>query len=251
MKIDVMYPGHVMWRIDVRGLTHGMDLFRSTALNHLKKAFALLENSQFRFVFEKVDKPYLDRFAPMHSALMKERGDNFSVDFDDKILHHPIHDFGHEALSFYEGDTYLGGMIYSVMNKCVGMAYRVMPHKISLYLPAPLARMADVILATKAIELKKEHYSLGKDRNPFGPNGAIGLAGYKLMTRAKPYIFSEEPILSGFDWDESQDVLIFYGNPKTFARQAKLLLVDPSNIEKYHFLKQAELDLDIIHKPVV
>lgn len=244
MKITGSFPQDVLWRVDIKGLTSGLELFNGSTLKHLNKTFRLLNASEFRFVFEDADRAYIDRFAPMHRALMKERGDNYVVDFDKFFVGTHQHEI--KALSLYQGGTYLGGMIYSVMSRSLCLFYRVLPHDIGLNLPAPLARIADVMLIDKAIALKKGVYSLGKDRNFFGITSAIGLAGYKLMGKAKPYIYSRGSMTTEFEWNEKQDVLVFCGEQKSFSNKAKLLLVEANNKGKYKFLEQASLDLDII-----
>lgn len=248
MKVTASFPQHVVWRVDIKGLASGLELFKSTALKHLKKAFALFNSSQFEFKFETIDKSYVDRFAVLHQELMKARGDNFAVNLHEALLTNPSHNYGYQALSLYEADTYLGGLIYTVKPQSLNLKYRVLPHKLSLCLPAPLARMSDILLVNRALELGKEMYSLGVDRNPYGIHNAIGLAGYKLMTKARPYIHAKETFKTDFDWDEKFDVLLFCDAPTSLVNKAILLLADPANEDKYRFLQQDFLELDIIHR---
>ena len=245
MKILVTYPDYIGWRVSLKNLTSGMDLFHGSALKHLKKAFVMLEASTFRFVFEAADAAYIQRFAPLHQTLMKEKGSSFEVDFGG--LQKKAAQAHYGALSLYDGEHYLGGMLYNIRTDFIGLMYRVLPHKIELNLPTSLAKMSDVLLLNTALQIGMKYYSLGKGKNPFGLHASIGLASYKMISKAQPYIPMSANLHDQFDWDLKSDILIFSGEQLgSYAKKATLLVSNVTNLPNYQFLQQANLELKVI-----
>ncbi|MBI4836459.1 MAG: hypothetical protein HY817_04340 [Candidatus Abawacabacteria bacterium] len=243
MKLTGSFPNHITWRINVLELSSGQDLFKGKSLRHLKKAFSLLKESNYQFVFEAVSEELIAQFAPLHRALMLSRGSDFVANFA-KLL--APNQWPYQALSLYEGSSYIGGMIFRLKEKSINLCYRVLPYKVAFYLPAPLARLSDILLVDEAIKQKKEYYSLGMDRNPYGHYGSVGLANYKLMMNARPYISSKVAMVDEIEWNGTNDILAFEGHCGSNSTHVKLCLVDSHSLDKYQFLKKDFLTTDII-----
>ncbi len=240
MVIQESFPKYITYQVPLSGVLEVEDLFNAKVNKGLRRDITRLQLANYRFVRESVDESYLlDKFLPLYKENVMKKNSPMVIDIKEKIIDHPSHQFPYEALSLYLDNEFLGGVIFSIREDSLSIAFKTFPTKLSFSVGSSVTMLADYYLMKHAIELHKNYVSLGKDRNLYGLNSAIGLAMYKLRLGALPYASSKEDnsFLKEFNWDESGDILMFSAAEKG-AKVEKIFLLTaaPEDAEKRYGL---------------
>lgn len=182
-----VYPLFVTWRMDLGTAHEFADLISKKQAQRVKKALALLASSDYRFAVDTVDADYLNQFVPPYEGNIGQKKHATVFNVRDTILEKQKTGRVYESISLRKGDTLLGGVIYSIRERSVSVAYRTFPHKLFVHLPISCSYIAEHYLVARALELHKKKISHGRDINVYGQNSDIGLADYKLRIGATPY----------------------------------------------------------------
>lgn len=213
---DNYYPTYIAWKMNlVNGHSNELMVGVDTAYRIKKTAQKLSDASLgYRFLIEDVTSSYLDQFMPLYDSFMAQKEGGTVFDVRNKIAFGQAAGKTYEAISLYENETLLGGLLYSLNDTYLGVAYRVFPHQLKLKLPISCSYVAEQKLIERARELHKETIVHGRDRNKYGVNSSIGLAEYKIRIGCVPYISAspENEFHLLADLKPTKDTLVFLGN---------------------------------------
>lgn len=248
------FPSHILWKIELENITNAYDVFSKKTAKRIRAALRIMEESNFHLEVEEVDEKYIEVFEPLYVSHLGKKKNPKIADLKERILEHQEHNFPYKGVSLYRGDEFLGGLIFSFRSESLNAAFKVFPTSISLHIPINVSFLAEYYFYNYALEFKKEAVFHGRDRNAFGLNAAIGLALYKLQAGNKPYVSRASHIefLEEFEWNETDDVLLFLGKERGVpAEKAVLFLAGSDELldNKYAILtKQKYFELEIIRK---
>lgn len=232
--IACVYPEQVSWKIEMSDKTDAYQAFGKKSASKIKSALARLESTTYRFQLEPVTEAYIDGFLPLYEANIASKDHPQSFDIKDAILP-KISEY--LALSLYQDQHYLGGLIFHQYPDHLATAFKVYPRNLDIDLPINITFVAEYHLYHYAIEKKLSYISHGSGKNCFGLYTAIGLAMFKLQAGNRPRFSQKKDnqILRDFSWDGQQDVLIFEGE-SDYLTKAKLLLTGNNPIDRYSIL---------------
>lgn len=251
MIIQQTFPKYITYQLSLDNVARAEDLFSAKVNKGLRRDVTRLGAANYKFVRELVNESYLtNKFLPVYQKNIAQKDSPLVIDIKSKVLDHSPHNFPYEAFSLYLNDEFLGGVIFSVREESLNIAFKTFPTKLSFSLGTSVTMLADYHLIQYAIDLKKKHISLGKDRNLYGLHSAIGLAMYKLRLGAVPYVSAsaDNAFVIEFNWDEKSDVLIFLGKEKgSIINKALLLSTNIQDSQKRYGLlfgqKQCEIEV--------
>lgn len=164
-----------------------LDSFGKNAQERLRATLSKVAGCGIRNEVKPLDEHFLDTFVPLYEERIRTKKHGVIFDIRKKTLGNPARKFPYFSMSLYEGDTFLGGTIFSVRVDTLAVAYRVYQNDWGC---APLranpSLYTEYCLNEYARSIGREYILHGKDRNPYGLNSGIGLAGFKLSTGCHP-----------------------------------------------------------------
>ncbi len=184
----ITYPQHIIWHVDVSSCTDALLCFSKTIAKRIRVTIPRLEAAGYRFVIEPVDEAYIDLFFPLYKENILQKDNPHVFDVKNELQRRAAEGFAIEAVSLYQGTTYLGGVIYRVLDEQIAINYRTFLKEFDVKIPIGAGMIADYFVYKKAIELRKPIVSHGKDRNLYGLHAGMGLPLFKLHAGAKPKI---------------------------------------------------------------
>ena len=232
MADDILYPSHIAWQVSLVGLTNVGQLFGAETMKRLEKAKVLLAESPagFRFVCEEITPAWLDKFVPLYEEYIGSKENAAVSHVREHITEEQAKGKKYETISLWEGEKFLGGVVYAVMPESIQVAYRVFPRQLSVKLPVGMSYVAEDYLYRRVFELGKKKIVHGRDRNPYGLNSAIGLAEYKLKIGCSPLV-SRAAIVTFKkveDLPTDKEALVFLGKELGEPITEALLISDRS-----------------------
>lgn len=232
--ISCVYPEHVSWKIEMSEKTDAYQAFGKKTASKIKSAITRLEGTTYRFQIEPVSEAYIDRFLPLYEANIASKDHPQLFDIKAAVLP-KVTEFS--ALSLYEDQQYLGGLIFHNYPDHLATAYKVYPRNLDIDLPINITFVAEYYLYQYAIEHQMNYISHGSGKNCFGLFAAIGLAMFKLQAGNRPRYSDrvDNQLLKGFEWNGQEDILIFEGE-SNYLTKAKLLLTGNNPIDRYSIL---------------
>lgn len=147
------------------------------------------------------------------------------------------------SMALYEGDDILGGAIFSVYEKRFSVAYRIYDYAWRrAKLPAAPSLYTEYVINKHAYETGMSIFSHGKDRNPYGLNANIGLAGFKLQVGCKPYTPNEFEVCTLDTSTLSSDALVLeLPSEGTLITRAYLIITKENEAKYEQLLKYPDL----------
>lgn len=184
----ITYPQHIVWHVDVSSSTDALNCFSKKIAKRIRRGITYLENAGYTFVTEPVDDAYIDLFFPLYKENILQKDNPHVFDVKTELQKRATEGFPIEAVSLYKGTTYLGGVIYRILDEQLTINYRVFLREFDVKTPIGASMIADYFVYKKAIELHKTTVSHGRDRNLYGLHSGLGLPLFKLHAGAKPKI---------------------------------------------------------------
>ncbi len=239
------YPEKVAWRIELHDKSDAYQAFGKKTASKIKSAIGRLESTRYRFQIEPVTPEYIDRFLPLYQAHIATKEHPEFFDIKSALL--PLITEYH-ALSLYQDQQYLGGLIFHSYSDHLASAYKVFPRTLSIDLPINITFVAEYYFYEHAIQNHFNYISHGSGKNCWGVHAAIGLAMFKLQAGNRPR-YSDRPgnqLLHEFSWDGQEDVLILEGE-SGYLSKGKLLLTGKNPLDRYGILlKHAQLAVETL-----
>lgn len=231
----IIYPQHIVWHVDVSSTQDALLCFSKKIAKRIRRGITYLESAGYKFVIEPVDDTYIDLFFPLYKENILQKDNPHVFDVKTELQKRATEGFPIEAVSLYKGNTYLGGVIYRILDEQLTINYRTFLKEFDVKTPIGASMIADYFVYKKAIELHKSTVSHGRDRNLYGLHSGLGLPLFKLHAGAKPKIRPSKDLV--FYSRISND---FVGNTVTItentAPEAKTILE-----QNFHLAKEGVL----------
>lgn len=244
----IAYPSHHRWVKPV--ISDPRALMGKKEQSRLRKTLGEIANSPIRVVFQSLNAEFLEQFMTLYDTRMATMKNPAHVDIIGSTLDQNEREY--QSLALYDGDTFLGGTIFRIVNGELRIAYRVYEHlwRSTPYSASP-SHYTEYCTATYAYEHGLTSMSHGKDRNPYGPNSSIGLAAFKLSVGCSPRLVRSS-LLSSLDTDavtEDMFVLEFPDNGEKAITHAYLIITRESEEKWMQVTKYPEqLTVSILYR---
>lgn len=224
------YPNFLTWKLSLVHVSGLEDVIRRQQALRVRKAGAILNEANYRFVVQVVDQAFLGRFIPIYIRHISAKAHGEIFDVRTTLEANQQKGFLYEVISLWRHEHLLGGLIYNVHADRLSVAYRVFPYQLPERLPISCGYVAEQYLLERALALGKDWIVHGKDHNPYGPYSTIGLARYKLSVGYCPFV-SRAPELTFGLVDElclTEDALVFLGDAPDERITRALLFMQPA-----------------------
>lgn len=176
---------------------------------------------------EPIGEDFLAKFIPLYEEQIGRKDHPRVFDIRDKTLVNKKIASPYFSLTIEDSGEFVGGLIFSVRESCLAIAYRSLKTKWPIAkLPAGPALYAEYLIAEQAVKEHKPIISHGKDRNPYGQNSSIGLAAFKLSVGCKALksLNFETKKLDPADIHEDILVLEYPGDDKSEIERGYLIV---------------------------
>jgi hypothetical protein len=260
------YPRYVGWQVDLQNRLDANLCFGKKTSKKIQKTILLLEKEGYTFKTEPVQEELLKKFLPLYHKNISEKENPKFFDVPTELQKNSKkEDSQIEALSLYYGTTYVGGVIYRVVADSIKINYRVFQKELFKSFPITPSIVSDFFIYQKAIDLKKEFVTHGKDSNLYGLHSSIGLALFKIQSGCYPKVSKDCPIFftrkkSDLKAEDTQqicsdptytldytqnffltknDILVFLGEKQNEKIQKAILFLkntDEETLKKYELL---------------
>ncbi len=184
--MQITYPSHHRW---LRDISAGVDIGVSGRIVKLiNQTIPLLGANGIEARIEPLSEDFFVDFTPQYIANIASKENAMIHDVMETTLLRPRKNSIDYGFSLYEKGSYIGGTIFSLRSKSVSYAYRTFQKNWNeAKLSANPALIAEHMVAEFGRNNGKHVLSHGKDRNPYGLNSAIGMAGFKLSVGCSPF----------------------------------------------------------------
>ena len=213
MKIS--YATTHRWRKEVT--SDSLSLFGTSEQKKIKDTVKKVSESDVVYTIKPLDEEFLNWWCPMYEAHISTKDNPKVSRVKEKTLGNPDKEKLYFSLTLTEGADRLGGVIFSLKDDV-------------------LFFFVEYVLAEHAREIGMKQISHGVDRNPYGLNSSIGLAGFKLSTGCRPQLAKEYEVsvLDTQELNKNALILELPNDPEAHANITKAYLVaDKAGIEKW------------------
>ena len=232
--MQVTFPSHHVWLKDI---SEAIDTnFSGRAAKKINASLPLLSDAGVTYSIKPLNAAFFVDFSPLYTQNIGSKRNSLLVDIQAKTLNNRESMFPYFCLSVSENDNFIGGTIFSFRTDRVSFAYRTFTNEwITAKLKASPALIGEYLIAGFASRHGKKFLSHGKDRNPYGLNTAIGLAGFKLFVGCSPSVGVVGTYeIRTLDTDKITEDCFVLELPKEGRAITKAYLVtSPENLEKY------------------
>lgn len=183
--MQVTYPSHHRW---MRDISEGIEIgFSGRIIKMVNSSNPLLERHNIVSKIEPLTDIFFQDFTPAYLDNIGNKANAMVSDVYAMTLGKVDSKVPYFGFSLIENGKYIGGTIFSLRDDRVSYAYRTFQKDWNeAKLKANPALIGEHMIAMFAYDLGKTLISHGKDRNPYGLNSAIGMAGFKLSVGCKP-----------------------------------------------------------------
>ncbi len=134
--------------------------------------------------------------------------------------------YSYYALILKEDGIPIGATIFSERKHTLSIAYRIYPNSWTMgSMQANPSLYTEYLINMYAAERGFTMISHGRDRNPYGPNSYVGLAGFKLSIGCAAYIPLKSIPVEEFDTDNAQCDTFIFEYPQEGRRITKGYLI--------------------------
>lgn len=164
-----------------------LDSFGKNAQERLRATLSKVAYCAIRNEVRPLDEHFLNTFIPLYEERIRAKEHGVIFDIREKTLGNPARRFPYFSMSLYEEGAFIGGTIFSVRTNTLAVAYRIYRNDWnSAPLRANPSLYTEYCLNEYARSVGSRYILHGKDRNPYGLNSGIGLAGFKLSAGCYP-----------------------------------------------------------------
>lgn len=206
--MHITYPSHLIWYKNV--LEDPLAYFGKSKSARLRSTIKRLQDTAVTHTFAPLSPEFLDWFEPLYANAMRAKQNPLAHNIRALTLERDSK-YAYHTLALYEQGVPIGGVIFSLRDRSLSIAYRTYePSWHTANLQANPALYAEYLTGIYALENEKERLSHGKDRNPYGPNAALGLAIFKLSVGCSAHIPKINYTAQELETDEiTEDTLVF------------------------------------------
>jgi hypothetical protein len=245
MNYNILHPSNIIWKVSLPVNGDILSIYGSRTKKDLLNSLEKLTDTNYRFQIEPVTKELMSFFTPIYDLSVKRMKNGNYYDLNDLILNNPKPNSTVESLSLYQGNTFLGGILFRKRKNKWSQIAKVFPKKLEVNLKLNITFLSEYELYKYAVSQKVYEISLGVDTNLYGKIGNIGLAIYKLRTGAHPFapIGNNSVMADSFDFNNiiDENTLVFMGTPGAEINQAKLFICKRNlSLDNYSQLLNSE-----------
>lgn len=212
-------------------------LFGASEQKKIKDTLKKVSATDVAFVIEPLSDEFLSWWSPMYQAHISSKDNPRVFNVREKTLANTGSGKAYFSLTLMEGEDRLGGVIFSLNDDVLFFCHRTLAYDWKRSgLRASPSLFVEYLLAEHAREIGMKQISHGVDRNPYGLNSSIGLAGFKLSTGCRPQLAKKYEVSTLDTQDLNRDALILAlpNEPEEHANITKAYLVaDKAGIEKW------------------
>ncbi len=147
----------------------------------LAKALTQAPLHSVKAVFGKADDAFFEWFIPRYNETITQKNNPLVFDVRGTTVDKPESKSVYKTLTLWQGDTIVGGCIFSCWEERYSIAYRIYNRSWpQSELSAHPALYGEYLMDEYTRTHHKATLTHGLDRNPYGINSAIGLAMFKL-----------------------------------------------------------------------
>jgi hypothetical protein len=230
--MQISYPSHHRWLMDI---SSGLEAsFKGRVGKKILTTLPLLPQARIHYHIEPLNEAFFTKFLPLYSSQIQTKPNALIHDIIEKTLNNSTSTFPYYCLSITEGDTFMGGAIFSVRKDRISYAYRTFIKEWQhAKLKAGPALIGEYAVAEFSCSKGLTFISHGKDRNPYGLNANIGLATFKLSVGCYPSVSGDFEVKTLRTGELTEDCFIL-AMPETGKTIDKAYLVTlPGNEEHY------------------
>ena len=233
MKIS--YATTHRWRKEVT--SDSLSLFGASEQKKIKDTLKKVSESDVAYVIEPLSEEFLSWWSPMYETHISTKDNPKVFNVREKTLGNTDKEKTYFSLTLKEGDDRLGGVIFSLKDDVLFFCHRTLAYDWKrAKLRASPSLFVEYVLAEHAREIGMKQISHGVDRNPYGLNSSIGLAGFKLSTGCRPQLAKEYEV-SILDTQELNKNALILELPNDSGEHANItkayLVADKAGIEKW------------------
>jgi hypothetical protein len=201
----------------------------------INQSLPLLDENGVVITIKLLDEDFFIEFTPMYAANIGSKENALVHDVMATTLLQPRTNSTHYGFSIHEKGCYIGGTIFSLRSESVSYAYRTFQKNWNeARLNANPALIAEHMIAEFGRNNGKNNLSHGKDRNPYGLNSAIGMAGFKLSVGCAPFNLVGAYDIKTLDTDTLEKDCLILEQPNEVGKITKAYLVTSrENEHKY------------------
>lgn len=247
--MQITYPSHHRWLMDI---SSGLDdCFQGRVGKKILSTLPLLPAANIHCRIEPLTEAFFVAFLPLYTGQIQSKANALIHDIVEKTLHNTKSKFPYYCLSIIEGDTFIGGAIFSVRKDKVSYAYRTFIKEWQhAKLKAGPALIGEYAVAEFSCAQGLTYISHGKDRNPYGLNASIGLATFKLSVGCRPSVRGDYEIFTLKTDTLKEDCLILVMPNKGTAITKAYLVTLRENESKYIRAKKYPnlLEVEVVYR---
>ncbi len=220
----------------MRDISEGVEIGVSGRIVKLiNQSLPLLAQNGVEAKIELLTEDFFTEFTPQYTLNIGGKENAMVHDVQTVTLNNESNNSVYYGLSIHENGHYIGGTIFSLRKESVSYAYRTF-EKGWRYakLNANPALIAEHMVAEFGRANGKSILSHGKDRNPYGLNSAIGMAGFKLSVGCFPSTLKGVYDICTIETDTlTKDCLILEQPPQAGNIEKAYLVTKKENEGRY------------------
>lgn len=229
--MQVTYPSHHRW---MRDISDGTEIgFSGRIIKMISSSIPLLSQNNIVSTIEPLTDSFFEDFTPAYLANIGNKANALVNDVYATTLGKTDSKVPYFGFSLRENGKYIGGTIFSLRSDRISYAYRTfLKDWNEAKLKANPALIGEHMIATFAYGQGKTLISHGKDRNPYGRNSAIGMAGFKLSVGCRPSNVTDSTYeIHTLDTDTLTEDCLILEQPKEGTSITKAYLITTKETE--------------------
>jgi hypothetical protein len=215
-------PEHV-WQKAV--VEDPLSLMGKSSRAQLRATLKVISETTVTYSFEPLTEEILAWFTPLYTAKISSKTNPKIFDIYSTTLGKDT-PYAYYALILKEDGVPLGATIFSKRKKTLSIAYRIYPNSWTQgTMQANPSLYTEYLINMYAYAEGFTMISHGRDRNPYGPNSYVGLAGFKLSIGCTAHIPSKPIPVEEFDTDSAVCDTFIFEYPEEGRRITKGYLI--------------------------
>lgn len=228
----ISYPLQHRWLKELSGEILGN--YGTGAQKQLRSSLGKLADAHIRYTVEPLTPAHIEWFSPFYAANLADKNNAIVHDVYDTTLGKQLENT-YFILTTWEYDEPRGAVILARRPDRIATVYRAFERNWQYSkLRSNPALLSEYFLDSYAHECGYSTLSHGKDRNPYGPNAAIGLATFKLAIGCRPYCYESQTEMAELDTSTvTEDTLVLEAPTEGTPITTAYLIAHRETLSKY------------------
>lgn len=212
--------------------------FGKSGTKKITQLLAKVDSSDISYGFAPLDEAFFEWFTPQYLNQVGNKKNFGGQDVIAKTLHRENIMFPYYSLTVFESGKPLGGVIFTLRENKLSVAYRVFRNEWNNHptLRCSPALYAEYLLTKHAVEKNLQFLVHGIDKNPYGVFAAIGLATFKLSVGCHPETCLTHEVQEFTPTEYTDDILVFEYPKDSKVIENATLITTEAKLPKYEQL---------------